>query len=86
MTNSHSFSVFVGIKPANRVWCINTGGKLCYDIEYTVERTIAPQAKNFETYTACYGDFCSKNAVESIKTHNKTSGKSLMHTKNKFSP
>ena len=53
MTNSHSFSVFVGIKPANRVWCINTGGKLCYDIEYTVERTIAPQAKNFETYTAC---------------------------------
>ena len=44
MTNSHSFSVFVGIKPANRVWCINTGGKLCYDIEYTVERTIAPQA------------------------------------------
>ena len=40
MMNSHSFSVFVGIKPANRVWCINTGGKLCYDIEYTVERTI----------------------------------------------
>ena len=63
MTNSHSFSVFVGIKPANRVWYINTGGKLCYDIEYTVERTIAPQAKIFETYTACYGDFCSKNAV-----------------------
>ena len=58
MTNSHSFSVFVGIKPTNRVWCINTGGKLCYDIEY-----VEPQAKIFETYTACYGDFCSKNAV-----------------------
>ena len=82
MMNSNSFSVFVGIKPANRVWCINTGGKLCYDIEYTVERTIAPEAKNFETYTACYGDFCSKNAVSSIKTHSVGRPNSLKQQKN----